>query len=61
MGYGLSQGNISANPYQANRTAFVFVFDQNQTKPNTHTLTLTFQDHMVSGPVLKLKPVVKAK
>jgi hypothetical protein len=43
MGYGLSQGNISANPYQANRAAFVFVFDQNQTKPNTHTLTLTFR------------------
>lgn len=43
MGYGLSQGNISANPYQANRTAFVLVFDQPQTKPNTHTLTLTFR------------------
>jgi hypothetical protein len=43
MGYGLSQGNISANPYQANRTAFVLVFDQAQTKPNTHTLTLTFR------------------
>lgn len=43
MGYGLAQGNISANPYQANRTAFVLVFDQAQTKPNTHTLTLTFR------------------
>lgn len=42
MGYAMASPN-NTFPFDANRTAFVFVFDQGQTKPNTHTLTLTWR------------------
>lgn len=42
MGYGMASPNTTF-PMDANRTAFVFVFDEGQTKPNTHTLTLTWR------------------
>jgi hypothetical protein len=41
MGYGISATNVE--PYQANRYGHVFLFDEAQTKPNTHTLTLTWR------------------
>lgn len=41
MGYGISA--TSTEPYQAGRTGHIFVFDEAQTKPNTHTLTLTWR------------------
>jgi hypothetical protein len=41
MGYGISGTNVE--PYQANRYGHVLLFDQAQTKPNTHTLTLTWR------------------
>jgi hypothetical protein len=42
MGYGASAPNVTF-PYDVNRTNFVFVFDEAQTKPNTHTLTMTWR------------------
>lgn len=30
-------------PYDSNKTAIAFIFDEAQTKPNTHTLTLTWR------------------
>jgi hypothetical protein len=42
MGYADCSPN-NTFPYSTNRTAFVFVFDEAQTKPNTHTLTLTWR------------------
>jgi hypothetical protein len=42
MGYGASSPN-NTFPYDTNRTNFVFLFDEAQTKPNTHTLTMTWR------------------
>jgi hypothetical protein len=41
MGYGVSAVNVE--PYQSGRYGHVLLFDEAQTKPNTHTLTLTWR------------------